>query len=242
MLHIDQIIKANRKMLLLSTSLIVAGCGTAMQEDPSATAPIQVAKETDQLDNSFNVERIMRMADRAWQRRDAETAIRFYSMASDKDPKNPKPVLEIADILRKTKKIEAAKELYTQLATRFPEEADVHNGIGYLYLSLDKPYLATKSFETALTLEEENSKALGGIALAMDTAGEHDKAHDHYRRAIKADPNNLTYQNNLALSLALVGRLEQSIAMFEIITAHPKATAQHRQNLGVGLWYGWKIR
>nr|WP_277348927.1 tetratricopeptide repeat protein [Sneathiella limimaris] len=173
------------------------------------------------------------MADRAWQRGDAKTAIRFYSMASDKDPKNPKPVLEIAEILRKTKKIEAAKELYTQLVAKFPDEAEVHNGIGYLHLSQDKPYLATKSFEMALTLEENNSKALGGIALAMDTAGEHDKAHDHYRKAIKSDPNNLTYQNNLALSLALVGRLEQAIAMLEIITAHPKATAQHRQNLAL---------
>ncbi len=236
MLQFEKILNANKKMLLLSTSLVVAGCGTAADNPYDSTASVSapVVAETHMDETGeFTLGRMMRMGDRAWGRGDPETALRFYSMASAKNPKDPAPTIAIAEVMRKTKRTDAAKEIYRQLASKFPKNVDVHSGLGYTLLTEDKPYLAVKSFEHAVGLDKTNARALGGLALAMDTAGEHDKAQEYYRLAVKADPNNLTYQNNMALSLALVGRTDQAIAMFEIITAHPKATARHRQNLAL---------
>ncbi len=236
MLQFEKIHKANKALLLLSTSIVVASCGTASHENYNSAAqinaPITAESDMDQS-GELNVQRLMRIAEREWNKGKPETALRFYSMAAEKAPEDPSPVLAVAEILRKTKKTKAAFDLYKQLEAKYPKLPDVHAGIGYTLLSIDKPYLATKSFEHAVTLDKNNAKSLGGLALALDTAGEHDKAQDYYRLAIEADPKNLTYQNNLALSLALVGRTDQAIAMFEVITAHPNATARHRQNLAL---------
>ena len=236
MLQFEKVLNANKKMLLLSTSLVVAGCGTTADTSYDSTAPVStpVVAETHMDETGeFTAGRMMRMGDRAWGRRDPETALRFYSMARAKNPKDPAPTIAIAEVMRKTKRTDAAKDIYRQLASQFPKNVEVHSGLGYTLLTEDKPYLAAKSFEYAVGLDKSNARALGGLALAMDTAGEHDKAQEYYRLAVKAEPNNLTYQNNMALSLALVGRTDQAIAMFEVITAHPKATARHRQNLAL---------
>ncbi|MBL4666991.1 MAG: tetratricopeptide repeat protein, partial [Sneathiella sp.] len=236
MLQIKDILNANKMMLLLTTSLVVAGCTTVDQQnygsDDIDQAPIAVSSP-EQDAGDLSTIRLMRMAQKSWAKGDAATAMRLYAMANQKSPNNPKPLLGAAEILRKTKRTPEALELYKKIIAKQPDLIAAHAGIGYTYLVEDKPYLAAKSFEHAVSLDNQNSKSLGGLALALDTAGEHGKAQDYYRLAIKSDPNNLTYQNNLALSLALIGRIEQAIAMLEIITAHPNATAQHRQNLAL---------
>jgi Flp pilus assembly protein TadD len=235
-LQLTDILKSKKALLFATTALVVTGCNTTPDESVSKTQDQQstpVEATTQYYSNDLTPDRMMRIAERAWKKGNPSTAMRLYSMASQKRPKDPEPLMAMADILRKSKRNQQATDLYRQIAAKFPKIGAPHSGIGYILLSEDKPYMAVKSFESAVELENNNAKSLGGLALALDTAGEHDKAQDYYRLAIKSAPNNLTYQNNLALSLALIGRTEQAIAMLEIITAHPKATARHRQNLAL---------
>ena len=237
MSNTSSILKLNKMALLMGTCLVAAGCAgtTDMQSDASTGTPIaQKSDESPKVSKKgMTQETLMRIGARAWKKGNASTALRLYGMASQKNPKDPAPLLAMAEILRKTKKPGAAIELYKRILETAPDTLEAHNGIGYAFLKQDKPYMAAQSFETAIALAPQDPKALGGMGVALDTAGEHSKAQDFYRLAIKEAPNNLTYQNNLALSLALAGRTEQAIAMLEIITAHPKATARHRQNLAL---------
>lgn len=233
----SSILKLNKMALLMGTCLVAAGCAgtTDMQSDSSSGTPVaQKTEETAAVSKQgMTQSTLMRIGARAWKKGNASTALRLYGMASQKNPKDPAPLLAMAEILRKTKKPGAAIELYKRILETAPDTPEAHNGIGYAFLKQDKPYMAAQSFETAIALAPKDPKALGGMGVALDTAGEHSKAQDFYRLAIKEAPKNLTYQNNLALSLALSGRTEQAIAMLEIITAHPKATARHRQNLAL---------
>ncbi|GLQ06568.1 SPOR domain-containing protein [Sneathiella chinensis] len=223
-----------RAMLLVTTSLVAAGCNTvAQQQTGTKPTPVASAAEEQDLSTGLTFERLLRIGDRSLEKGDPETAFRFYSMAAEKDPESPLPSLKIADAFRKNNQPTAALDIYENLLQKDPALLEAHSGIGYSLLSLDKPFLALQAFRKALEHDPDYAVAHGGMAVAHDTAGDHDKAQDLYRQAIKADPNNLTYQNNLALSLALVGRTDQAIAMLEIITAHPNATAKHRQNLAL---------
>jgi len=235
-LQIKNILNANKTALLLTTSLIVTGCNTVNPQNLGSndTDPAPMASKSDDTKaGELSAKKLISIAEKAWIRGDPATALRLYMMANQKSPKDLAPLLGAAEILRKTKRMSAALDLYKKIIAKQPELIAAHTGIGYIYLAEDKPYLAAKSFEMAVSFDNNNAKSLGGLALALDTAGEHAKAQDYYRLAITSEPNNLTYQNNLALSLALIGRTEQAIAMFEIITAHPNATAQHRQNLAL---------
>lgn len=234
--QIKNILSLNKAALLVTTSLVLSGCNTVSQNSQSADVkPEAVASESmaEESKNGLSQNRLMRVADRAWKQGNPGTALRLYNMAAQKNPNAAAPYLAMAEILRKTKRADAAIDVYKGILKNHPDTIEAHSGIGYSLLTLEKPYLASQSFETAIALDPQNAKSLGGMGVALDTAGEHGKAQDYYRHAIKADRNNLTYQNNLALSLALVGRIEQAIAMLEIITGHPDATAKHRQNLAL---------
>ncbi|MBE7637210.1 tetratricopeptide repeat protein [Sneathiella sp. P13V-1] len=243
----EDILKANKSVLMMGTALVLAGCGSTTTADVShndmqdtettelsSTASVEVeADDNDYSGEDLGTKRLMRIAAHAYKKGNTGTAMQLYAMAGQKDPNNPEPALAMADLLRKSKKVDGALDLYKRISARFPEIAEPHTGIGYILLTQDKPYMAAKAFEAAVEIDPENAKSLGGLALALDTAGEHDKAHGYYRLAIQQAPNNLTYQNNLALSLALTGRTDQAIALLKVVTAHPKATAQHRQNLAL---------
>ncbi len=237
MSRMNNMLSMNKLALLMTTSLVVAGCNTT-DNTPAASNTMEppkapVASVPQSATKGMSVQSLMRIADRAWKKGSPATALRLYTMAAHKSPKNPAPVLAMADILRKTKKPDAAIELYKSVLETSPDVIAAHTGIGYSLLNQDKPYMAAQSFESAIALDPNNARSLGGMAVSLDTAGEHGKAQDYYRLAIKADTNNLTYQNNLALSLALSGRTDQAIAMLEIITTHPHANAKHRQNLAL---------
>ncbi len=243
----EDILKTNKAVLMMGTALVLAGCGSTTTSDVShndmqdvdntemsSTASVEIeADEPDYSGEDLGIKRLMRIANHAYKKGNIGTAMQLYAMAGQKDPNNPKPALAMANLLRKTKKMDAALDMYKRISARFPDLAEAHSGIGYILLTQDKPYMAAKAFEAAVEIDPENGKSLGGLALSLDTAGEHDKAHGYYRLAIQQSPNNLTYQNNLALSLALTGRTEQAIALLKVVTAHPKATAQHRQNLAL---------
>lgn len=234
--HLKNKSRLTKAMFLVTTGIVISGCNTTSKSDQAANsspAPITAEASNDTNEKGLSQDKLMSIAERAWERRNAATALRLYSMAAQKNPDDVTPYLAMAKILRKTKRADAAIEIYNSILEHRPSVVEAHSGIGYSLLTLNKPYLAAQSFEASILLEPKNARSLGGMAVALDTAGEHEKAQDYYRLAIKADTNNLIYQNNLALSLALVGRLEQAIAMFEIITSHPNASAKHRQNLAL---------
>ncbi|MEP3244575.1 MAG: tetratricopeptide repeat protein [Sneathiella sp.] len=239
MSQMKSILTLNKLALLVTTSVVVAGCNTTAEyQDPADATPTKVAagkteRSSPQKAKGLSQAKLMRVAKRAWSNGNPSAAMRLYGMAAQKNPQNPTPLIAMADILRKTKKTDAAIQLYKRVLETSPDHLAAHTGVGYSLLSQEKPYMAAQAFETAIALAPKDATSLGGMAVSLDTAGEHAKAQDYYRLAIKAAPNNLTYQNNLALSLSLSGRTEQAIAMLEIITTHPKATAQHRQNLAL---------
>lgn len=227
---------AYKAALLMTTGLVMIGCSSNPEPRSNMTqaglTSVNVSVDKTQKQN-MEWARMMRVADRAWLLNDHDTALRLYRNANQARPSDLRPLMGMAEILRKTNRGQMAINIYNAALQAHPDNADIHTGLGYSLLSLDKPFMATKSFQKALDLEADNSKALGGIAVALDTAGEHERAHAYYRQAIRQAPENLTYQSNLGLSLALSGHTDEAIALLERVTASPKATAKHRQNLAL---------
>lgn len=230
---------AFKAALLMSTGLVLIACSSNPEphsnvsynsegELVTANAPVEKSQK-----QNMEWVRLMRVADRAWKLNDHDTALRLYRNANTARPADLRPLMGMAEILRKTNRGRMAINIYNAALEAHPDNADIHSGIGYSLLSLDKPFMATESFKSAIDLEADNARALGGMAVALDTAGEHMRAHDYYRQAIRQDPENLTYQSNLGLSLALSGHTDEAIALLERVAASPRATAKHRQNLAL---------
>ncbi|MEH6527769.1 MAG: tetratricopeptide repeat protein [Sneathiella sp.] len=228
-----------RTILLATTGLVVAGCNTISDESASADPavieqkPIVSAESSSKSEETLSWEQLVKIADKAWANKDASTAIRLYATAAKEQPKNPEPLLKIANVLRKTGRTDDAIDVYERIFDFDPYNIAAYHGVGYTNLQQEKPILATKAFAAALTIDSENASSLGGMAISYDKAGDHKKAQDYYKKAIKADPVNLNYKSNLALSLALSGETEKAIAILKVVTDDPVATPKHRQTLAL---------
>lgn len=228
-----------RTVLLATTGLVAAGCNTISDQSASADpaeAPPAITKTTSSdasTSKAMSYEAMLRVAERAWQKNDATTALGIYATAAKQRPTDPAPYLKISEILRKTGRPQEAISVYQRILAFDANNLAAHHGIGFSHLQMEKPYLASQSFRNALEIDSNDSKSLGGLAVAFDKAGDHEQAQSYYQRAVKADPNNLNHKSNLALSLALSGKTEQAIAILKVVTENPNATAKHRQTLAL---------
>ena len=109
-----------------------------------------------------------------------------------------------------------------------------------LLLELGKSQLAAALLNDAReTLEKNVSKASGdwqahaALGLAYDRLGRHAEAEQGYRAALALSPGNVAVSNNLALSFALAGKLDEGIAVLEKIVESENSTPQARQNLSL---------
>ncbi|MCR9214036.1 MAG: tetratricopeptide repeat protein [Proteobacteria bacterium] len=228
-----------RTVLLATTGLVLAGCNTI--SDNTATADAAESQQAPAVSTPVDKKspeaegwsQVMRVADRAWAKNDAATAMRLYATAAKQQPKNTEPLIKIAQILRKTGRVDDAISVYEKTLAIDPNNVEAHHGIGYSHLQLEKPYLATRSFANALRINPKDASSLGGLGIAYDKAGDHKKAQEYYKQAVKSDPSNLNYKSNLALSLALSGQTEKAIAILKVVTDSPEATAKHRQTLAL---------
>lgn len=71
------------------------------------------------------------------------------------------------------------------------------------------------------------------LGIAYDRSGRAEAAQDSYRAALALAPGDAETVNNLALSLAMSGRLEEGTALLEDLAAAPDAPVQARQNLAL---------
>jgi Flp pilus assembly protein TadD len=95
-----------------------------------------------------------------------------------------------------------------------------------------KPADAIATLDRVLASDPKNVRALVNKAVPLDIMGQHADAQPLYRRAQAMAPNDAAIANNLALSIALGGRIadaEQVIKPFiasEAVPARLKATMQ----------------
>lgn len=129
--------------------------------------------------------------------------------------------------------VDEAKQTFEKAIAIYPKSAEAYAGLGSVYLVIDQPENAMKSFEVALALNPTMGKALNGYGIALDMIGDHVNAQANYRAAMEIEPYNISYESNLALSMALAGNAPEAIHILERLAASPKATPRIRQNLAL---------
>ncbi len=110
--------------------------------------------------------------------------------------------------------MEEAAALYSDLATRFPQEPNVHYARGAFLLSTD-PDTALKEFATELEISPSHVPARLQIALEHLKRGRHAAALPLAREAVTLEPDSFVARNALGRALLESGAVEESIRELE---------------------------
>lgn len=116
--------------------------------------------------------------------------------------------------------------------TLAPRHAGARNLLGLALLQSEQHAAAIAELETAVGLDRHNPSLLGNLAQAHATAGQHEAAHQIYRRAQRLAPAHWPYAMGAAVALAEQGKAAEAEPMLHALAQRHPHEAWLLYNLG----------
>ncbi len=218
----DLLRRVGRGTAMLVVVAVLAGCADSPSSSPSPGA----------ASGTVTPDAIMRVADTTRQSGDLVQAAGLYQRAAQLDPKNPKPLLELASVYAQLQMPREAAQAWLAALALDPKNTEAMRGLANAQLQTGDTGGAIRNVQAAQAIKPDwrNDNSLG---VAYDMAGDHASAEKAYKDGLALDPGNLQLTNNLGLSLALSGDYVQAMPLLEASANDPRSTPRMRLNLAL---------
>ena len=181
---------------------------------------------------------LTRIASAAEQAGDFGSAGLFYRRAADLQPDAADAQVALARLLAEQGRTDEAIGALQAAHARDPANPALAATLGRMLVVAHRPEAALLVFQEGLTAAPGSPSLLIGQGVALDAVGQHAAAQTAYRQVLAKDPDNVPARNDLALSLALSGELQDSIALLQRLLSASDA-ADHGTVVGnLALVYG----
>ncbi|MCI0334117.1 MAG: tetratricopeptide repeat protein [Planctomycetes bacterium] len=111
--------------------------------------------------------------------------------------------------------IAEAGRVASDLAERFPQNADAHEMLARFHVEFADLDAAAKAWQRCLELNENYAYAHAGLAKIATERGQLAEAVAHWRRAVLADPATAAHQVELGKALLASGEVDEAIGVLE---------------------------
>ena len=165
-------------------------------------------------------------------------AIELYTQAAQLSSGSVEAHVAIAEILRAANNAAQSLNMLGEALRIKSTDARLHMEKGFSLVALSKYDEAIRSFDQAITFDEELGSAYSGKAVAYDLQGQHSKAQQMYSEAKARGLGTPALDNNYALSLIFSGKHDGAIALLTPHADSSYATTTMKQNLALA--YGLK--
>lgn len=108
-------------------------------------------------------------------------------------------------------RLDEAEEFFKEILEENPDEIEVLNKMGVLYIYRKEPDKAREYFDRCLNLDKTFAPALSNLGNLDLDSGNTNKAEMMYRQALKFDPKYGPAHNNLAFILKKSGRIAEAV-------------------------------
>lgn len=133
-----------------------------------------------------------------------EAAAGRLGSALELDPKNATARVNLANLLRAGGQPDAAEAEYLRALEIAPALADALNGLGALRVEADRPAEAISLFERALLVEEDFAEARLNLGIAVQLAGDRERAQKIWRELLRRTEGRPGYAAERQAALALL--------------------------------------
>jgi Flp pilus assembly protein TadD len=175
----------------------------------------------------------LRFARAAREAGDLQAAIRLYRTLIAEPSATPSLKAEFGQVLLAANMPDDAIEVLSQVPAGSSERLDALLGLTKANLALAQTAQAITFADQALALAPHDERVLVDRGVVLDSLGRHAEAQASYRAVLAASPHQVSARNNLALSLAVTGQYDESVALLTPLTRSSAATPRIRENLAV---------
>ncbi|MDE1460937.1 tetratricopeptide repeat protein [Spartinivicinus poritis] len=127
-----------------------------------------------------------------------------------KQRKEPRIALQLAENYLKLGDLINAAFYYQQVTSDANTKVAAWVGLGKVSLQKGNAHEAINHFAKALKFDENDYKALNGMAVALDSIGKYQHARSYYRKLLAKNSNDKQVYNNLAVSYLLEGKYHEA--------------------------------
>lgn len=152
-----------------------------------------------------------------------------------KDPKNLRLGLAYAGQLKKLGQTSQQLQVLATLYQYYPSDATLLSIYGRELMQAGRPNEAQPILAKAVDAGGNDWKIYSAMGSALDQQGKYGEARDYYHRALAIAPGNPAVMNNLGMSYALEGDLQQAEKTLREASDLPagKSEPRLRQNLAL---------
>ena len=146
-----------------------------------------------------------------------------------------KTLLDEAIAHHQAGRLQQAEQLYRQVLTVDPDQADALHYLGLLTYRVGQLDKAIELLSTAIQKDAKNSLYHFNLGVVFQKGGRLSEAVESYRRALNINPSHVEAHSNLGNTLKEQGKLEAAIASYrKALSLNPSYVEAHN-NLGVAL-------
>jgi Tfp pilus assembly protein PilF len=109
---------------------------------------------------------------------------------------------------------EEALRSYNKALELDPKNTKIHNGLGNVYMKLNKLELSKKELQYVLLMDPLDSKARNNLGLVYLKMNEYIKALEEFQKAINSSPTNVAAYNNLGITCKKLKKYNESLEYF----------------------------
>ncbi len=201
--------------------LLTIGCATSY--DP------QYAGLAKNLDGG--VEQLLRYCSKFQKSGDLVTAAGLCDRAHKLEPRNPAPLMQLADILNGLNQPEQAMAAYRMIIEISPRHTDARYQLGKMYIARGEYDLAAAQFQAALRSNAGDPRFYNALGISHGMIGANESAMQAFAEGLTIAPKHISLRNNMGLALVMSGSHEDGVRMLEEVVADPAANEASYQNL-----------
>ncbi len=176
---------------------------------------------------------LMRMAKQAEAAGRDENAVALYRQAHELHPFDSAPLTAWGFLANRVGALVQAVDIFETALSIDEFDGDARRGLANAYVNLDQPEDALVLYDALIDWDPYDHRAWNGKGVALDMLARHSEAQVAYREGLAAAPGNPNLSNNLGLSLALTGQLDEAIEVLSAVAEGRADIVTARQNLAL---------
>ncbi len=158
-----------------------------------------------------------------------------WAAAYAKNPSDPKMALGYAYALKATGEKQGAFRVLKASFQANPSNGEIAANLGRVALELNQPQVAQAALHVASAQGVNDWRTLSAEGTLLAQSGDHAKAEQYFKAALKQKPDATSVINNLALSYALDKKPQEAEKLLKKAVANGAQDPRIRQNLALVL-------
>lgn len=140
-------------------------------------------------------------------------------------PPSAKTLYALADILAKQGRDPECEQVLTRLIREYPQFVPAYNSLAELQMRQNRVRQAMDTLAKGLQIHAKDPVLLNNLGICWLVRKDYDRALEMFTKAAGVVPENARYRANMAVTLALMERYDESLSLFKQVL--PKDQAKH---------------